>query len=171
MSLSIALITLNEEANIERCLSSLKSFADEIILVDMGSTDQTLQKAKEFSAKIFTHPYTGFVEPARNYALDKTQGDWVFLIDADEELPKTLKLLLKELIREKSKSFYRVPRKNIIFGRWIKHAYWWPDYQIRFFKIARGNCPNITACVGMDRASVLTFYLFFPILDLGDFNF
>lgn len=132
--ISAVINTYNEEANIERCLSSLTSFADEIVIVDMGSTDRTIDKAKEFNAKIYTHPYTGFVEPARNYALEKTSGDWIFLIDADEDIPKTLKTLLKNKIKTPTKSFYRIPRKNIIFGRWIKHAYWWPDYQIRFFK-------------------------------------
>lgn len=132
--ISAVINTYNEEGNIERCLSSLESFADEVILVDMGSTDNTLKKAKQFTDKIYNHPYTGFVEPARNYAIGKTKGEWVFLIDADEEVPKTLKTRLLDLSKHAQKSFFRIPRKNIIFGKWIKHAYWWPDYQIRFFK-------------------------------------
>src|SRR3989344_3103380 len=104
--------TYNEEANIDRCLSSLHSFADEVVVVDMGSTDRTAKIAKNFTNKIFTHPYTGFVEPARNYAIEKTTGDWVFLIDADEEITKDLKNLLLKLAKTSSKSFFRIPRKN-----------------------------------------------------------
>lgn len=132
--ISAVLNTYNEEKNIERCLSSLGSFADEIILVDMGSKDQTLDKARKFDVKISHHPYTGFVEPARNYAIGKARGDWIFLIDADEEATNSLKSRLKKLSSLEDKSYFRIPRKNIIFGSWIKHAYWWPDYQIRFFK-------------------------------------
>jgi len=134
MKISAVVNTYNEEVNIDRCLSSLHSFADEIVLVDMGSTDKTTKIAKNYTNKIFTHPYTGFVEPARNFAIEKTTGDWVFLIDADEEITKDLKNLLLKLAKTSSKSFFRIPRKNIIFGKWIKHANWWPDYQIRFFK-------------------------------------
>lgn len=131
--ISAVVHSYNEEKNITRCLSSL-SFVDEIILIDMGSLDTTVEKAKEFNAKVFQYPYTGFVEPARNFGLAKAKGEWILVVDADEEIPKTLvDLLLKKTI-DKSINFYRLPRKNIIFGSWIKHSGWWPDYQIRFFR-------------------------------------
>ncbi len=125
--------TYNEEKNIQRCLSSI-SWVDEIILIDMGSSDMTCKIALAYKAKIFQHPYTGFVEPARNFGLSKASGKWILVIDADEEVPKNLANLLKQEAKKSQIDFYRIPRKNIIFNKWIKHAGWWPDYQVRFFK-------------------------------------
>lgn len=123
----------NEEKNIARCLSSLY-WVDEIVLVDMGSTDGTVARAKEFKAKVFQHPYTGFVEPARNFGLEQAKGEWILVVDADEEIPKTLADILLTKKTNTSVNFYRLPRRNIIFGSWVKHSGWWPDHQIRFFK-------------------------------------
>lgn len=131
--ISAVINTFNEEKNIERCLSSITTWVDEIIVIDMGSTDDTVKIAKKFKAKVFTHAYTGFVEPARNFALTKAEGDWILLVDADEEVPISLAKLL-QTFEKSGKSFIRIPRKNIIFGKWMHHAQWWPDYQIRFFK-------------------------------------
>ncbi len=125
--------TFNEEKNIERCLSSL-SWADEIVIVDMGSTDKTLEIAKSYDTTIFNHPYTGFVEPARNFGIEKAHGDWIMIVDADEEISKSLSHYLSVEAKSPKYDFYRIARKNIIFGRWIKRSGWWPDYQIRFFK-------------------------------------
>ncbi len=131
--ISAVVHTFNEEKNIRRCLSSLW-WTDEIILVDMGSTDQTCSIAKEYNAKIFQHEYTGFVEPARNFGLSKANGDWIIILDADEEIPKNLSRYLEKETGNPRGDFYRIPRKNIIFNKWIKHTGWWPDYQVRFFK-------------------------------------
>lgn len=131
--ISAVLHTYNEEKNIKRCLNSL-SWVDEIILVDMGSTDQTCRMAREYKAKIFQHEYTGFVEPARNFGLSKATGDWIIVVDADEEIPKNLAHYLKEETKSPRGDFYRIARKNIIFNKWMRHTGWWPDYQIRFFK-------------------------------------
>lgn len=132
--IAVVVNTFNEEKNIERCLSSVSSFADDIVVVDMGSRDKTLDIAREFKAKIFKHPFTGFVEPARNFAIEKANADWILLLDADEEIHQSLKETLIRLSKSTDKSYFRLPRKNIIFGKWIKYSLWWPDYQIRFFK-------------------------------------
>lgn len=126
--------TYNEEKNIERCLLSLIGWTDEIVVVDMGSTDRTVEIAKSLNAKIFNFPYTGFVEPARNYGIEKAKGPWLIILDADEEIPGILVGTLKKVISEDRADYCRLKRKNIIFNKWIKHAGWWPDYQIRFFK-------------------------------------
>lgn len=131
--ISAVVHTYNEEKNIEKCLASL-SWVNEIIVIDMGSTDKTCQIAKDYKSKIYQHPYTGFVEPARNFGILKTSGDWIIIVDADEEIPKTLAKYLTLEIQKPSADYYRIARKNIIFGKWIKHAGWWPDYQVRFFK-------------------------------------
>ncbi|MBI2617162.1 glycosyltransferase family 2 protein [Candidatus Gottesmanbacteria bacterium] len=128
--------TYNEEENIERCLASL-GFVDEVVVVDMGSTDKTLSIAEEFHAKIFHHPYTGFVEPARNFAIEKATGDWIFILDADEEVPKNLSKRILAVVSGNKYDYVRIPRMNIIWGKWIKHTGWWPDYQIRLFR--KGN--------------------------------
>lgn len=125
--------TYNEEKNISRCLASL-TFADEIILVDMGSNDRTVEIAKKYNVRVYNYPYTGFVEPARNFGISKASGKWIIVLDADEEIQESLATYLKSQSEKGEFDYYRVPRKNIIFGKWIEHTGWWPDYQIRFFK-------------------------------------
>lgn len=132
--LSVVINTLNEEKNIERCLRSVKKIADEIVVVDMESDDETVKIAQKFGAKVFNHERTGYVEPARNFAISKATGKWILILDADEEVSAGLTKKIKELINKPEADYYRIPRKNIIFGKWIKHTGWWPDYNIRFFK-------------------------------------
>lgn len=131
--ISVVVNTWNEEKNIERCLKSVR-WADEIVVVDMYSTDKTVEIAKKFGAEVYFHKFTSYVEPARNYAITKAQGDWVLILDADEEISEKLANKLKKIAKEDKVDFLRIPRKNIIFGKWIKHSRWWPDYNIRFFK-------------------------------------
>jgi (heptosyl)LPS beta-1,4-glucosyltransferase len=132
--ISAVVNTYNEEKKIDRCLASLKGFANEIVVVDMMSTDKTRELAKNYNAKIFKHKKISYVEPARNFAIEKAKNDWVFILDADEEIPESLKTFLKQEVKKPQAEFYRIPRKNIIFGKWMKHSGWWPDYNIRFFK-------------------------------------
>lgn len=133
MQISAVVNTYNEERNIMRCLTSIRPHVDEIVVVDMNSTDRTVNKAKQITDKVYKHPYTGYVEPARNFALTKAKNDWVLLLDADEELPQSLGIQIRRLV-EKEYSFYRIPRKNLVFNKWLHHSGWWPDYQIRLFK-------------------------------------
>jgi len=132
--ISAVVNTLNEEKKIGRCLASLKGFANEIIVVDMMSTDKTVEIAKKYGAKVFKHKRLSFVEPARNFAISKTKYDWVVILDPDEELKEGLKNFLKQEVKKPQADYYRIPRKNIIFNKWMKHSGWWPDYNIRFFK-------------------------------------
>lgn len=134
MKISVVINTRNEEKNIERCLMSVK-WADEIIVVDMESTDKTTEIAKKFGAKIFSFPNVGYVEPARNFAIEKSSGDWILIIDADEVVSHNLANKLQEIANSSEAVDYcRLPRKNLIFGGWIKCTDLWPDYLIRFFK-------------------------------------
>ncbi len=132
--ISAVINTLNEEKKISRCLASLKGFVNEIVVVDMMSSDRTVDIAKKFGAKVFKHKRIGYVEPARNFAISKAKYDWVVILDADEELSDGLKKYIKNEIKNPQADYYRIPRKNIIFGKWMKHSGWWPDYNIRFFK-------------------------------------
>lgn len=134
MKISLVVNTFNEAENLKNCLESVKGFADEIIIVDMYSTDGTIEIAKKFNAKIFKHKFSNFVEPARNFALSKATGDWILLLDPDEELQPTLAEKLKQICLLGETDYVDLPRKNIIFNKWIKHSRWWPDRLTRFFK-------------------------------------
>lgn len=132
--ISVVINTLNEEKNIRRVINSV-SWADEIVVCDMYSNDKTVALAEELGAKIIRYKKTNYVEPARNYAISKTAHDWILILDADEEVSKDLSRSLRQMLAKPIPSdFVEIPRKNIIFGKWIKASGWWPDYQIRFFK-------------------------------------
>ena len=132
--ISVVINTLNEEKNLARALESVADWAYEVVVVDMHSDDGTIEIAKKYGAKTYNHKRTGYVEPARNYAISKTSGDWILLLDADEEIPASLRHKLKELVSSPKADYYAIPRKNIVFGKWLKHSRWWPDKNIRFFK-------------------------------------
>jgi (heptosyl)LPS beta-1,4-glucosyltransferase len=133
-SISVIVNTLNEEQNLGKALDSVKNIADEIIVVDMHSSDSTVEIAKKYKAEVFLHKNIGYVEPARNYAISKARKNWILILDADEEITPKLAKRLKEISEDSKADYYRIPRKNIIFGKWIKYSRWWPDYNIRFFR-------------------------------------
>src|SRR3989344_399647 len=85
--ISVVINTLNEEKNLPRALSSVKNFADEVVVVDMKSKDNTQVLARNYGAKVYEHEQSGYVEPARNFAISKATSDWIFILDADEEVP------------------------------------------------------------------------------------
>ncbi len=132
--ISAVINTFNEEANIKRAIESVK-WADEIIVCDMHSSDQTVKVAKKFGAKIAYHKKEEYVELARNFAISKAISDWILVVDPDEEVPQSLAVRLVEISRKMKRIDYvRLPRKNTIFGKWMKASMWWPDYNIRFFR-------------------------------------
>lgn len=133
-AISVVINTLNEAKNLPRAIASVKNFAGEIVVVDMESDDGTPAIAKKLGAKVFPHKKTGYVEPARNFAIGKATGEWILILDADEEIPKKLGEKIVSIAKNSEADYYRIPRKNIIFGRWIKHSRWWPDYNIRLFR-------------------------------------
>lgn len=134
--ISVVVNTLNEEDNLPRCLKSVQSLADEIVVVDMYSDDRTRKIARKFGARVFLHKKVGYVEPARNFAIGKARGKWVLVLDADEKVTPSLAKRLREIVTKRSENvdFVLIPRKNIIFGKWIQNSRWWPDYLPRFFK-------------------------------------
>jgi len=139
IKISVVVNTWNEEKNIGRCLDSVREFADEIVVCDMESTDRTVEIAKKFGAKIYSHKLTNYVEPARNFALRQAWGKHILVIDADETLTESLASQLKRIAKQNEADYVEIPRKNIIFGKWILHSRWWPDYNIRFFKKGKVN--------------------------------
>lgn len=138
MKISTTIITLDEEENIERCLNSVKGLASEIVLVDSGSTDKTVEMAKNMGAKVFSHDFTNFAEQ-KNFALSKTTGDWILSLDADEEIDKELAKEIKMAIEDDRYNGYLIPRKNFILGAQIKHSWWSPDTHIWLWRKGTGK--------------------------------
>ncbi len=133
--LSVVITAWNEELNLERAVSSIKGIADEVIVVDTESTDETVKIAKQLGCKVFHHKNTGIVEPVRNFSISKAKGDWILLLDADEEVPPSLAEEIKsQIAMSNGPDYFRIPRKSLIFGKWIKSSHWWPDYVYRLFK-------------------------------------
>jgi glycosyltransferase involved in cell wall biosynthesis len=136
--LSATIITLNEEVNIAQALESL-AWADEIVVVDSGSRDATLEICSRFNAKVFHRSWTGYVAQ-KNFALEKASHEWIFSLDADErvspELAREIHILREAGLRN---SGYRIPRVAFFMGRWIRHGDWYPDRQLRLFDRRRGR--------------------------------
>ncbi|MFZ2153346.1 MAG: glycosyltransferase family 2 protein [Microgenomates group bacterium] len=124
----------NEADNLAKCLRSLSGFATEIIITDMHSTDNSKEIALNAGAKVYDYRWLNHVEPARNFALAKASGKWIILLDPDEYLNQTLKRELLKITQRKDIDWVKIPRKNIIFNKWMRHSRCWPDYLIRFFK-------------------------------------
>lgn len=136
MSLSVCIITLNEETNLGRTLESVKGLADEIIVVDSGSTDSTVAIAQSFGAKISVEPWKGFAAQ-KNSALAKATSEWILSLDADEEVSPELAASIQSLFKSgKAPSFdaYTMNRRNMYLGRWIKHSGYYPDPKMRLVR-------------------------------------
>jgi len=138
MRLSVIVIALNEEANIVSCLESVR-FADEIVVVDSGSTDRTLELARDFTERIFITDWLGFAN-TKNFALERASGEWVFSLDTDERVPAGLQEEILKVVKDDGPlAGYKIPRKNYVGGRWIKNLGWYPDYTLRLFRRGQGR--------------------------------
>ncbi len=129
---------------IEDCLKSV-NWANEIILVDNESSDNTGTIAKKFTDKIFTHKNDPInLNDSKNFGFTKASGDWILSIDADERIsPELHKEIIQRLMGAPDYvDGYLIPRKNIIFGKWIKHGLWYPDHQLRLFRKGKGKFPS-----------------------------
>jgi (heptosyl)LPS beta-1,4-glucosyltransferase len=131
---SVVINTRNEAKVIARAITSVQNFANEVVVIDMQSIDDTAKIAKGLGAKVYNHEPLEYVEPARNFGIEKASNEWILILDPDEEIPKSLAKKLKEITEKPTADYYRVPRKNIIFNKWMRHSRYWPDYNIRFFK-------------------------------------
>src|SRR5919109_292580 len=155
MTLSVCIITHNEEANIGRTLASVtdlvKQTGGEIIVVDSGSTDRTVEIARSYGAKVFVEDWKGYAAQ-KNAAIAKASGDWILSLDADESVDDELageighiilgngRQTMREnvavhqttVIADTVKGF-RLRRKNFFLGRWIRHGGFWPDPKLRLF--------------------------------------
>jgi Glycosyl transferase family 2 len=132
--ISSCLITLNEERNLRRCLDSLEGIADEIVIVDSGSKDGTVEIARKYGAKVITNPWTNFRDQ-KNLAADNASYDWILSLDADEELSCELRNALLLWKKQKPTFFvYEFARRTWYLGAWIRHTRWYPDYQRKLYR-------------------------------------
>ncbi len=141
MKISVVISAYNEEKMIEDCLKSAKLVADEIIVVNNSSVDDTEKISKRY-AKVFTKPNDPVnLNKNKNFGFTKATGDWIISLDADERIPSELAEEIRKTVTSQPSTIngYDIPRKNIIFGKWIQHSIWWPDYNLRLFKKGKGR--------------------------------
>lgn len=131
-TLSITVITKNEQENIRQCLESVQ-WADEIIVLDCGSADATMDICREYTNKVFHQDWLGY-GPQKNQALDYATGDWVLSLDADERVTPELKEEIEQAMAQHRFDAYRLPRLSQYCGRFMRHSGWWPDYVLRLFR-------------------------------------
>jgi glycosyltransferase involved in cell wall biosynthesis len=137
-SLAVTVITLNEEANIVPCLESA-TWAAEIVVLDSGSTDRTVELARQFTDRVFSVPWQGFGK-TKNQAIAAARMPWIFVLDADERITPDLRREIEQIVAADGPlDGYRVPRRNHFCGRFIKHLGWYPDYSIRLFRKTKGR--------------------------------
>ncbi len=133
MSLSVIVITRDESHCIRACLQSV-AWADEIIVVDSGSTDDTVAICQEFTAKVYIMPdWPGFGRQ-KNRALDFATGDWVLAVDADEQVSDALRQAIAAAMVSARYAAWKMPRKSWYCGKFMRHGGWWPDYVTRLFQ-------------------------------------
>ena len=151
LPISVCIISYNEEDKITRCLQSV-NWADEIILVDSGSTDKTIALCKQHTSKICHRDWTGYVDQ-KNYALSLAKNDWVLSLDADEEVSPELQQEIKHVLQSDSIQYagFKIPRLTYYLGKWIYHSGWYPDYQIRLFQ---KSCAQWTGSILHERVQL-----------------
>lgn len=150
--ISVVISAYNEEKNIEECIESVSDIASEVIVVDNSSSDKTSELAKKAGATVFTQVNdVRRIDIQKNYGFEKAHEEWILSLDADERVtPRLAAEIMKEISQNSKITGYWIPRKNIIFGKWIRHSIWWPDYQLRLFKKGKGKFPNATVHVPID---------------------
>jgi len=160
VTLSVVIITYNEEANLARTLESVKPLVDdgkgEVIVVDSGSADRTVEIAKSFGARVFVEEWKGYAAQ-KNSALDRAMGEYILSLDADEEVSPELASEIEQTVRRRPAihkvaqrtesgdlaplyvNGFWIPRRNHFLGRWIKHGGFWPDPKPRLFRSGKGK--------------------------------
>lgn len=143
MGLSVTIITKNEERNIRRCLESVKTIADEIVVVDSFSTDATEAICAEYNVRFVKHPFEGHIQQ-KNYALTLATQQWILSLDADEALDDALRAEVKRSVQEDSaQEGYRMNRLTNYCGAWVHHCGWYPDTKLRLVKNGRAEWRGI----------------------------
>lgn len=137
--ISVAIATFNEEENIEKCLKSVFSWVDEIVVVDGSSTDKTVSVAKKYKAKTIIVNNPAIFHINKQKALDICTSSWVLQLDADEVVSKELKNEILKVTTAQTFNGYFLPRRNFLLGKWIKKGGLYPDYVMRLFQRGKGH--------------------------------
>lgn len=140
-SLSVVIITLNAGSCLAACLQSVR-WSDEIVIVDAGSTDDTLAIAVQFGARVITEPWRGFGRQ-KQFAVELARHDWVLCVDADERVSDELAASVERVLTEPSSCGYRMARCNRFLGRWLRHGEGYPDWNLRLFDRRRGRWADV----------------------------
>jgi (heptosyl)LPS beta-1,4-glucosyltransferase len=139
MPFSVAIITKNEADRLPVCLGSL-SFAEEVLVVDSGSEDDTVKIANSFGCRVILEEWRGYAKQ-KQFAVDNCRNDWVLILDADERVPPVTGKKIKEILARPGRQFtaYSFLRKNFFHDRWIRHCGWWPDRIVRLVNRRQGR--------------------------------
>ena len=157
MKISIVISAWNEADKLGRCLASV-AWADEVIVVNNSSTDATATVAGQHKAKVFKRPNNPMLNVNKNFGFEKANGEWILSLDADEVVTPELAKEIRHVVSSQQPAArsdvvgYWIPRKNIIFGKWIMHGLWWPDKQLRLFQrgMGRFRCKHVHEYLEVD---------------------
>jgi len=155
MKITANIITLNEEHNIAECIASLKSVADEIIVVDSNSSDKTVEIAQSLGATVISQAYLGD-GPQKNVVLEHASYEWILSLDADERLDDAMRLSIESLKNSTTShpDAYSFKRKNYIGDRWIQHCGWYPDVCIRLYQKEKARFRDVVGHSGIEANEV-----------------
>jgi len=170
-TLSVVLAVFNEEKNLAECLESVKNLADEIVIVDGGSTDKTVEIARKFEAKIIETTNPPLFHINKQKAIDRATKDWVLQLDADERVTPQLSNEIKTVINSQSEdNGYWIPRKNFFLGKFLMKGGVYPDYTLRLYKRGKGKLPLKDV---HEQATVVgkVGYLQEPLIHMSDRSF
>ncbi|MES2703571.1 MAG: glycosyltransferase family 2 protein [Bacteroidota bacterium] len=137
VKLSVVIITFNEERNLRRCLEAAMGVADEIVVIDSGSTDDTKAIAKAYNAVVIEHAFEGYAQQ-KNFASCHAAHDWILSLDADEQLTPELTASILAVKQDPKHVVYEMPRLTNYCGKWIRHCGWYPDRQTRLYNRTKG---------------------------------
>jgi hypothetical protein len=137
MPLSVTLITRDAAGQLADCLASV-AFADEIVVVDSGSIDDTVELARRHGARVLEHEWLGF-GPQKQFAVDAASHDWVLCVDADERVSRELREQIVSELKAPRGFVYAIPRRNRFLGRWLRHGEGYPDWSVRLFHRAHAR--------------------------------
>lgn len=145
MSLSVVVSTYNRQDKLRTCLESIQEIADEIIVVDNSSSDESVSIAKKYTKHVYIRKNNPMLNINKNFGISKATKDWILYLDDDETLSPELTQEIRSMINNQSSMVngYWIPRKNIIFGKWIQHTGWYPDYQMRLFRNGKGKYKEV----------------------------
>jgi len=138
MKVSVVVSAFNEEKKLDECLKSVKEIASEIIVINNSSTDKTFDIAKKYTDKVFKRENLMMLNTNKNFGFSKATSEWILNLDADERVTDELSEEIKRL-ENPAPDGLLIPRKNIIFGKWIEHTGWYPDYHLRLFRNGKGR--------------------------------